>query len=243
MTDILLHVGLHKTGTTFLQRNVFPYIKDSVVYYDNIPVRDCDKDKLVIVSDERFTCSLRPYHDIANARLGWVRRLKKSYPDAKILIILRDKKRFVKSLYSQYVKSGGIYEYGRWRKTVFDEDSLDYNTLINMYKKNFNSVLFLPFEYLKQDEYQFIKTICDYVDRPVPTYKHQVVNRHLGHYSIKMVRILNNLFATYRNDRAFIFPHCLHPRFVHQALHWKSCKVNKKELKRSMWYAARKNRK
>ena len=53
--NIILHVGAHKTGTTFLQKQVFPFLKN--VYYTGLYSKNFDKDEF-----HEFVCFRDAYN-------------------------------------------------------------------------------------------------------------------------------------------------------------------------------------
>lgn len=91
-------------------------------------------------------------------------RLHNVFPEAKILIFIREQKAMIKSSYGQYLKPGGtatIQRYigsGGTQRSGFGPicqlDYLEYNFLIEYYQNVFGekNVLVLPFELLKMDQ-------------------------------------------------------------------------------------------
>ena len=57
--SMIVHVGLHKTGTTFLQREIFPKIKNVNYNRDVFWVKNY-KNKINVISNEWL--SGQPYH-------------------------------------------------------------------------------------------------------------------------------------------------------------------------------------
>jgi len=241
MSKIFLHVGLHKTGTTFLQKNIFPNLENTVVYYNKQPVKDKDKDKTVIISEEGFTHSMRRDNKVKWYREYTAKELQKLYgKDSYVILVLRDKKGLVKSLYSQYVKSGGIYRFQRWYNKYFDEGTLDYQHLIDLYNSLFKKLLVLSFEQFKKDKNSFIKNICKFIDKPIPIYQDKIINNSLKGWKMRFIRFVNIFFATPMNPLPAVLPHCMHPRFLFRCCHWKKTQ-NKKNMMKTMWYPNLKN--
>ncbi len=134
MTNIFLHIGLHKTATTTLQQQFFPVCKE-LNYISRVPVISEFK-RAVVTSDPIFYDAenqrklLSPYlhHDLPNLlsaesfsgalyaglikhgldhRSSILENLKASLPEARIIIVLRRQDRLARSLYRQYLKRGG----------------------------------------------------------------------------------------------------------------------------------------
>lgn len=119
---LFLHIGLHKTGTTFLQKNVFS--SWSGIHYVGKPYSDQFFEPVlrdegisaVLMSNEQF--SSPPIYpvllDPALRERPWFEqrkvtllRLKDIFPEAKVLLGLREPADFCESVYSQYIFRGG----------------------------------------------------------------------------------------------------------------------------------------
>ena len=125
----LLHVGYHKTGTTWLQYRFFvpEYGYGQILDHDDVSALvvdahelERDADRLAALATERgaalkagtvpvisseILCG-NPFHGgtggAANARL-----LAEAFPDARILITIREQRRILTSVYMQYLSRGG----------------------------------------------------------------------------------------------------------------------------------------
>jgi len=139
---ILFHIGLHKTATTSLQVDTFPKISElnylpatsaSVRNYLN-HVLACDP---IYYSASSCASDLSPQLDENRLNLissealsgpAWVgvaqrgidhrspvlQNLKHDFPEAEILLILRRQDGYARSMYRQYVKSGGVASMARF---------------------------------------------------------------------------------------------------------------------------------
>lgn len=136
---VFLHVGLHKTATTLLQRVVFPamdgvslvtrpytqhnrafnrlqYADDTL--WDETSVR-AEIDRLpagtVLLSDEGFSGKVLYFNYVNRSMIA--RRLARLFPDATVLLFLRGQADIVASHYNQYVREGGTLAFGEfvWR--------------------------------------------------------------------------------------------------------------------------------
>jgi len=142
MSRFIIHVGLHKTGSTFLQQQVFPslagvslitrpytqynhafnrlqYADDSL--YDRDAVRaelDDMTGERILISDESL--SGKPFYFNYVNRSLIVRRLKNLLPDATIILFLRGQVDLILSLYNQYVRMGGTKDIAHclWKPEV-----------------------------------------------------------------------------------------------------------------------------
>lgn len=126
MKKTVLHVGLHKTATTFLQKSVWPnvdkftyltrpytqhnrafnkmqYADDSVYNKEEVieELRRINATQLLL-SDESF--SGKPVFFSYINRSLIARRLKELFPTADIIVFLRDQRDICLSHYSSYIK-------------------------------------------------------------------------------------------------------------------------------------------
>lgn len=126
---IIVHVGLHKTGTTFCQRSLFPQIEGAVLAYEvaethavflipeiedgtnpdaapKIRVaieRAAGEGRPVIISDEAL--GGLPFHQKYHRGVA-AQRIKAVFPNAKILLTIREQRAVIGSLYGQYLRYG-----------------------------------------------------------------------------------------------------------------------------------------
>ena len=126
MKNITIHVGLHKTATTFLQTSVFPYVEDTTFVtrpytqlnhafnqlqyaddslYDEASLKNeiakIESDN-IIFSDESF--SGKPVIFSYVNRTLIAERLASIMPEANIILFIRDQRDIMISHYSSYVK-------------------------------------------------------------------------------------------------------------------------------------------
>jgi hypothetical protein len=136
--DVLLHVGYHKTGTTWLQRDVFsggvpgfalPWHR-GVLNDAFVTVHDFDftrqgaldllettrrvpesSDTVDVLSHERL--SGNPHSGGYDSR--WIAdRLHATFPSAHVLIVIRRQPEMILSAYKQYVREGGAQPLDRY---------------------------------------------------------------------------------------------------------------------------------
>jgi hypothetical protein len=198
---LFIHVGLHKTGTTFLQKQIFPNIPN-VNYYGpymngilipnfvlNVKVPE---NKTTIISCEGlsghpgFSFNECSREEIAD-------RLHSLYPHSKIIIVTRKKERWVDSLYKQYIKMGGTMKYEDWRNENLSDEFFHIDEYIEYLKTLFDDVLVMDFQLLKSDPDVFIQELCKYMNVQVPEYKLIKENISLNKRQTKFICYINNL--------------------------------------------------
>ena len=190
---IFIHVGLHKTGTTFLQREIFPKLQS---------------DKIRIISNEAL--SGIPHQPVHHADgLGYFERYQLAdyihfrFPDARIIVGLREKKSWVFSCYCQYVKTGGFLCFDDWRRDVFYEKYLDFDGYVDYLRSCFPSVYVYYFEDLQRDVNSFVKGLCDFIGVDVPVFENRFYNVGWNTRQLWLGRFLNRYW------RRFVLPRFL----------------------------------
>jgi hypothetical protein len=189
---LYFHVGLSKTGSTYVQNKFFhklkgiKYIHTSKFYaYDKIIV-ECKENKLLFSRefDRQFERE--------------VSKLAAKYPHAKIIVVLRSTEQWIASQYRRYVKNGGYAHFedfidirddkGIWKI----KDAYFFPNLIYL-KENFvNPPLVLFYEELKQDPHAFFMKIVNYTET---NYNKEQISLSAKHksYSDKQLLFVRNI--------------------------------------------------
>ena len=157
---IILHLGLHKTGTTFLQKEVFPKILDANLIINKYQVCQLflEKGRTNIISGEGFSLSMAHWGYTEKERYATLDNLKKLYPTAKIIVGTRFRTTWLKSCYSQYIRTGGTLPFNEYRRAYFF-DSINMQQYVAEVKKRWKSVYIYRQETLKEDVPGMLKFI------------------------------------------------------------------------------------
>lgn len=189
----LLHIGFHKTGTTFLQRRIFnqPALGFDLVWsvgnawptehfvltdghsFDPEGVRAhfessrADPDLIPVISHETLSGNEMQgkYHGEVVAG-----RLARTFPEAKVVIGIREQVGMVLSLYGQYVRDGGVHDLGDFFNVRVDRpgfrsicrpEQLQYHRTYRMYEALFGAenVCVLPVEMLSQNPQGYLERL------------------------------------------------------------------------------------
>lgn len=192
---VLLHVGFHKTGSTWLQNHLFAdprrfampatprhrLVEDLVVpdplAFDPAgaaaayaaPLADAHAAGLTLVlSHER----LSGYPSSGGRdRVTIAERLAAAFPQARVLIVIREQRALIGSMYRQHITDGGVESLGRFldtpepslcRKPSFTTDFYAFDRLVALYHRLFGEdrVLVLPVEHLARDPQGFADAIA-----------------------------------------------------------------------------------
>ncbi len=238
ITNPLIHIGYHKTATTWFQRRLFT--RDNAVFeplsrkdkgYSSVALYFThdeehyllspfvNNDELVqkevqdLVEMHPALCTQIPV--ISHERLSGnphssgfdacaiASRLKQSFPDARILISIREQKDFLLSNYFQYLSVGGTRNLARYLSYEYDgklpgfsPSHILYVPLIKEYHRLFGkeNVLIMPYELFRKTPKNYIKNLSDFVGKhiEVPDDEFRVtVNKNRYQYLRYYLRILN----------------------------------------------------
>lgn len=165
-SSLLIHVGYHKTATTWLQGNVFvaehgfPQVLSHNEIFDLIIMPHglsfAPQEVIARLSERRHQGSVGSTDVISLEALvghpfyggresdGFAQRLKEIAPDALILITIREQVRMIASVYMQYLRRGGTLSAERFfdGETVggyfgFDAVHFEYDRLVALYQRLF----------------------------------------------------------------------------------------------------------
>ena len=183
--DVLIHVGYIKTGSTWLQKHFFPFVENTACidrrYVFNKIIKPDNEnfnteeilkyfnnfsDKNIIISQESliggvFMQQIKR-NEIAN-------RIKILFPEAKIVIFIRNQAELISSAYSMHVKLGEtrkitdyIFNKSSSSKNIsydnFLFDFLKFDNIISLYQNLFgiNNVKVFLYEDLLADNLKFL---------------------------------------------------------------------------------------
>lgn len=246
---MLIHIGYHKTGTTFLQTGLFnataagfvsPWAQSDIrrhlvlcadFTWDAALVRqeftqgfeDAERSGLVpVMSDERLSGS--PHaggYDSART----ARRLAEVFPDARILIGIREQSDAIYSTYQQYVRNGGsakIEKYLAPRHHAeipqFRFEHWQYHHLVALCQELFSPqrVLVLAYEQLRANTQAWTEQIQAFVGNPAVPVDSGERYPSLSPMGVEMKRHANRfLFRGALNPAAPLYVRNLESRFEH----------------------------
>jgi|26BtaG_2_1085354.scaffolds.fasta_scaffold00002_252 hypothetical protein len=236
MKNVLIHIGYHKTGTTWLQKNTFS--KNSTIFQSISPMEGDrsfakdfiwdengyllnpfdlneedirrhlkklvdqrnDSNKIYVVSDERLSGS--PHSSGFNSSVI-LKRIKKIFPNGKILIVIREQNSWLLSNYYQYLTAGGTHSLKKYlninydgKRPGFSPNHVLYHHLIRGYQDEFGkeNVLVLPYELFRSDKIDFFKKFSDFLNIEIPIEQEgfeNYSNKHSNYYLNYNLRFLN----------------------------------------------------
>lgn len=167
---LVLHIGLHKTGTSFLQHQIFPYLcrNGDRVEWSRPSVDEClrDMDGLAgLISQENLSGRI---NERAAAGASWQRfedfvaaaTRRKSQP--KVVLVLRPHLDWLKSAYMDRLKRGCRLSFQEYAAHFSDED-LSWCKRVSTLLDNFDDVLVLNYEGLRGDPESFVDDLLTFL--------------------------------------------------------------------------------
>lgn len=171
MSDALLHIGYHKTATNWFQRHFYPRVENAAYIHrkkvrqaflhDSALVFDAGEAVIALGVQEGSRYILCEEELSGNIHSGGLfgflskevgHRLKAVFPDADVVIFIRNQLDMIGSVYKQYVKEGGTHGPERYlfpakrlpqsgfqpaKVPLFSFDHFDYTALITHYEALF----------------------------------------------------------------------------------------------------------
>lgn len=196
MSRLLIHIGYHKTGTTWLQRRLFPrtdlgltlshakaavvgpLITPNALDFDPVACRAAFEPELraawsasllPVISHERLSGEV---HIGGRDSRDTAERLRATFPEARVLIGIREQREMIGSIYAQFVKGSGAWSLShylnppvraavRFKYGHFDPDHFRYDRLIAHYQRLFgrDGVVVLPYESFRADPVAFVSDL------------------------------------------------------------------------------------
>jgi hypothetical protein len=225
-SQIVIHIGMQKTATTFLQWNVFHYLDVNYLWHifykpflkgflDSRKKIDLKKiketipnflknDKINLISEENLYTGMFLKED---DRLLMLDRIKTVFPNAKIIFGTREAEDILPSWYKEYVAVGGVLNYKGFLEKHMDLKKLDYKPYIKELKKKFGSknVFVYTLDEVKKNQDDLISKMCKFIGVEAPkNYRKTPARIGYGPNMVKISLVLNRLFKTPLNPDGFI---------------------------------------
>ncbi len=218
---IFIHPGWNKTGTTFLQNNVFMPIFDKGLIGPGIALKDLkektiDRDIPLLISDESLlgvTIKRNKYIDNRISRLNFLHNWARICPETQFIICIRKHEDFLESLYRQFLHVGGDVQPEEFIDTINNDgfikvEELLYEPILKKLLELFpNPHLIWDFDLLKSNSPRVIKELIlflgldlsildDIMSKKELTRKD---NRSVEYFSGLCLRYVNKIVASQVN--------------------------------------------
>lgn len=210
--QLILHIGLHKTGTTFLQQAVFRHWRGlgyvgRPLQRDTIRAIAESSSHAVLFSNESLSGSLIDAYDQRQSgawidrQVNQIRRLGQLFPAAQVMIGFRYQTGWLLSIYKHYLKYGGtrsLDEFlGEDGSSVLSMDDLRFRPRLEATMEAFPRGVF-PFfwEELNMDSRSLYEDMATFLRLDPPEWEKTqgtILNEGVNERQAKLLRHWNSL--------------------------------------------------
>ena len=161
--NIYFHVGLAKTGSTFLQKNFFPKLQN-IKYISTHKYRRC----IDIINNTNYDSYLIS-REFDRQLEGEVKKILNHFPETKIIIVFREHKKWISSQFKRFSKNGYHFKfedfYNNTNSGYWKNEDMIYIDKINIIKKYSKyDPLVLNFDELKINPHSYLSKISEYTN-------------------------------------------------------------------------------
>ena len=162
---IFFHVGMPKTASTFLQRNVFPkfkgirFIKKHDFKHHGQIIREAKEDRIMLSIELNLD---------APGGFNKMRTIAEKYPGTKPVIVLRRQGSWLQSKYKYYLRKHGTASFSEYfhpegKHSVLSAENLQYFPKIRMLEEHYGTRPLVFFqEELKKAPMEFIDQLAQF---------------------------------------------------------------------------------
>ena len=161
--NIYFHVGLAKTGSTFLQNNFFPKLQN-IKYISTHKYRRC----IDIINNTNYDSYLIS-REFDRQLEGEVKKILNHFPETKIIIVFREHEKWISSQFKRFSKNGYHFKfedfYNNTNSGYWKNGDMIYIDKINIIKKYSKyDPLVLNFDELKINPHSYLSKISEYTN-------------------------------------------------------------------------------
>ena len=202
---IFFHVGMPKTASTFLQRNVFPKF-DGIHFVKKHDFKHRDR-IIPHSSHDRILLSIELNLD-SKGGISKVKDVAEKYPNTHPIIVLRKHGPWLRSKYKYYLRKHGDRHFEDYFN-LKDSGYLDTNNLLFFPKIRFleeqfgKRPLVLFMEELKENPYGVIDLLANHMGATYAPEQIQIETVKKS-YSAKQLRVVREFNRAYRYDHSHI---------------------------------------
>ena len=211
------HIGMSKTGSTYLQKYVFPYLTD----FQYIKKHDYPKYKTEIDTDLKLLFSSEKDRGIKKE----IEEINRYRPNSKVIIVFREHFDWIKSKYKYYIRKFGHLKFEDYFDKVLIPD-LDmhekyYSSIIDKMNKEFpGNCLFLTYDMFKTNPDFFFRKLHRFLKTEgQKTYVNKVVKPAFNNRQLHFIRKFNRFYRYHKSTSNSKIIRKLHYKYREMLLH------------------------
>lgn len=155
----------------------------------------------VVVSWPSFVGSFGGARDGFKSCDYTARLLKMVIPEAKVILVIREQKAYAQSLYSTYLKYGGVKQFRKFfpldrvidpngDQLWLDPNDCDWVSILECFRDKFECLV-IPYELLRKKPQEYYQRVSNFLDIELKMTHQRQLNRGLTSGSADKVRMLN----------------------------------------------------
>ena len=219
----VIHIGYHKAASSWFQAEFFPRARNAYVIPRSVVAREIllpspfafepqtarrnflsHAPGRIVMSEEELSGNLHTAGLHGGMSKEIAERLHRTFPDAHIVMIIRNQNDVIASAYKQYIQGGGTRSIERFLKPSiaphkipnFSLDFLVYDGLIGYYESLFGrpNVHVYPYEALRLEGRDFVAKIAADLDLDVDLARTSFAAVNVSHrrWTLRLMRLLNH---------------------------------------------------
>jgi len=206
--NLVLHIGIQKTGTTFMQDLVFPRWQGiDYVYTDKVELLlRSSRERPVLLSREGLSGQNWAHHEVREQSIA---RLAGLFPQARIMLSFRRHARYIVSSYNQFLQRGGCLTFEQYFDPYNDSgfmkiDDFRFALKVDAVERYFQRAPFVFFqEEIGRDLQGLLDDMQDFIGGEAPPAESirssKRLNQSVRYHPAKLLRYLNSKSRTELN--------------------------------------------
>lgn len=167
---ITIHIGLHKTGTSFLQKHLLKNLPEVALimgWYSHRQIMNVNLESHLVISDEVLSGRLWGKKYLEDFYLN-IKKIIKLYGNPKIIFGIRNQETFIPSVYKQYLHEKGYKDFNFFfninNNGIRKMEDFLLMPKINYLKDNFTDVFIYSQKDLQSRQGDFLSALSEFME-------------------------------------------------------------------------------
>lgn len=193
---VILHIGLMKTGSTYLQHSIFPELPITFLNNFNELGLHYDLNQPILISNEGIAGN--PYKTkLSNSMFEHFKNsilsLNSMFKSPKIIFCVREPSSFILSTYKQYLHEGGTFPFEKFYSQENDSlviyEDFYFSKYVDFIFKHFDSkqIFIYDFDEFKNDKKEFLSRLIRFISEKRVIDYDKILSKRKANPSVPMV--------------------------------------------------------